>query len=304
MSAVKKAKLEGRLPQTAQQTIPYREMCRDGICVVTDRYYTKQIRFYDINYQLAQNEDKNRIFEDYCDFLNYFDSSIHVQFSFLNQRTDMEEYQRAICIPEQIDAYNGIREEYSDMLKDQLAKGNNGLTKTKYITFGVEAESLKAAKPRLERVEADILANFKVLGVRAHSLSGYERLAVLHQMFHPSGAQKFRFAWDAIWKTGLSSKDFIAPDSFTFQDGRVFQIGRTYGAASFLQILAPELTDKMLKDFLDLENSQVVTLHIQSIDQNAAIKNIKRKLTDLDRMKIEEQKKAVRAGYDMDISAT
>ena len=301
VSAVKKAKLEGRLPQTAQQTIPYREMCRDGICVVTDRYYTKQIRFYDINYQLAQNEDKNRIFEDYCDFLNYFDSSIHVQFSFLNQRTDMEEYQRAICIPEQIDAYNGIREEYSDMLKDQLAKGNNGLTKTKYITFGVEAESLKAAKPRLERVEADILANFKVLGVRAHSLSGYERLAVLHQMFHPSGGQKFRFAWDAIWKTGLSSKDFIAPDSFTFQDGRVFQIGRTYGAASFLQILAPELTDKMLKDFLDLENSQVVTLHIQSIDQNAAIKNIKRKLTDLDRMKIEEQKKAVRAGYDMDI---
>ncbi len=301
VSAVKKAKLEGRLPQTAQQTIPYREMCRDGICVVTDRYYTKQIRFYDINYQLAQNEDKNRIFEDYCDFLNYFDSSIHVQFSFLNQRTDMEEYQRAICIPEQIDAYNGIREEYSDMLKDQLAKGNNGLTKTKYITFGVEAESLKAAKPRLERVEADILANFKVLGVRAHSLNGYERLAVLHQMFHPSGGQKFRFAWDAIWKTGLSSKDFIAPDSFTFQDGRVFQIGRTYGAASFLQILAPELTDKMLKDFLDLENSQVVTLHIQSIDQNAAIKNIKRKLTDLDRMKIEEQKKAVRAGYDMDI---
>ncbi len=298
---MKKAKQDGRLPQTAQQTIPYREMRRDGICVVTDRYYTKQVRFYDINYQLAQNEDKNRIFEDYCDFLNYFDSSIHVQFSFLNQRADLEECQRSIQIPEQMDAYNGIREEYSDMLRDQLAKGNNGLIKTKYITFGVEADSLKAAKPRLERIEADILANFKVLGVRAHSLNGYERLAVLHQMFHPTGAQKFRFAWDAIWKTGLSSKDFIAPDSFTFQDGRVFQIGRTYGAASFLQILAPELTDKMLKEFLDLENSQVVTLHIQSIDQNAAIKNIKRKLTDLDRMKIEEQKKAVRAGYDMEI---
>ena len=298
---MKKAKQDGRLPKTAQQTIPYREMSRDGICVVTDRYYTKQVRFYDINYQLAQNEDKNRIFEDYCDFLNYFDSSIHVQFSFLNQRADLEECQRSIQIPEQMDAYNGIREEYSDMLRDQLAKGNNGLTKTKYITFGVEADNLKAAKPRLERIEADILANFKVLGVRAHSLTGYERLAVLHQMFHPMGAQRFRFAWDAIWKTGLSSKDFIAPDSFTFQDGRVFQIGRTYGAVSFLQILAPELTDKMLKEFLDLENSQVVTLHIQSIDQNAAIKNIKRKLTDLDRMKIEEQKKAVRAGYDMEI---
>ena len=300
-AAIKKAKRDGRLPQSAQQTIPYKEMCRDGICVVSDHYFTKQVQFYDINYQLAQNEDKNQIFENYCDFLNYFDSSIQVQLSFLNQRADMEERQRSISIPDQEDAFNGIREEYSDMLKDQLAKGNNGLTKTKYITFGIEAESLRAAKPRLERIEADILANFKALGVKAHGMDGYERLAVLHRMFHPADSQKFRFAWDAIWKTGLSSKDFIAPDSFTFRSGRRFQIGRTHGAVSFLQILAPELTDRMLADFLDLESSLVVTLHIQSIDQSAAIKNIKRKITDLDAMKIQEQKKAVRAGYDMEL---
>lgn len=300
-AAIKKAKRDGRLPQSAQQTIPYKEMCRDGICVVNDHYFTKQVQFYDINYQLAQNEDKNQIFENYCDFLNYFDSSIRVQLSFLNQRADMEERQRSISIPDQEDAFNGIREEYSDMLKDQLAKGNNGLTKTKYITFGIEAESLRAAKPRLERIEADILANFKALGVKAHGMDGYERLAVLHRMFHPADSQKFRFAWDAIYKTGLSSKDFIAPDSFTFRSGRRFQIGRTHGAVSFLQILAPELTDRMLADFLDLESSLVVTLHVQSIDQSAAIKNIKRKITDLDAMKIQEQKKAVRAGYDMEL---
>ena len=300
-AAIKKAKRSGRLPQSAQQTIPYKEMCRDGICVVNDHYFTKQVQFYDINYQLAQNEDKNQIFENYCDFLNYFDSSIQVQLSFLNQRADMEERQRSISIPDQEDAFNGIREEYSDMLKDQLAKGNNGLTKTKYITFGIEAENLRVAKPRLERIEADILANFKALGVKAHGMDGYERLAVLHRMFHPADNQKFRFAWDAIWKTGLSSKDFIAPDSFTFRSSRRFQIGRTHGAVSFLQILAPELTDRMLADFLDLESSLVVTLHIQSIDQSAAIKNIKRKITDLDAMKIQEQKKAVRAGYDMEL---
>ena len=190
------------------------------------------------------------------------------------------------------------------MLRGQLSRGNNGLAKTKYITFGVEAESLKAAKTRLERIEADILANFKVLGVKARSLTGYERLAVLHQIFHPAGERKFQFAWDAVWQTGLSSKDFIAPDSFTFRNGQYFKIGQTFGAASFLQILAPELTDRMLADFLDMENSMIVTLHIRSIDQSAAIKTIKHKLSDIDKMKIEEQKKAVRAGYDMDISAT
>jgi len=300
-AAVKKAKRDGKIPKSAQETIPYREMHRDGICDVDGHYFTKQVEFFDINYQLAQNEDKNIIFENWCDFLNYFDSSIRFQLSFLNQRADMERYRKSIDIPEQEDAFNQIRREYAGMLRGQLSRGNNGLTKTKYITFGVEAENLKAAKTRLERIEADIMANFKVLGVKAKALDGYERLSILHGMFHPAGERKFRFSWDAIWQTGLSSKDFIAPDSFTFQNGQYFKVGRTYGAASFIQILAPELTDRMLADLLDLEDSMVVTLHIQSIDQSAAIKTIKRKLTDIDKMKIEEQKKAVRAGYDMDI---
>ena len=300
-AAVKKAKRDGKIPKSAQETIPYREMHRDGICDVDGHYFTRQVEFFDVNYQLAQNEDKNIIFENWCDFLNYFDSSIRFQLSFINQRADMEQFKKSIDIPEQEDAFNDIRREYAGMLKGQLSRGNNGLTKTKYITFGVEAENLKAAKTRLERIEADIMANFKVLGVKAKALDGYERLSILHQMFHPAGERKFRFSWDAVWQTGLSSKDFIAPDSFTFRSGQYFMVGRTYGAASFIQILAPELTDRMLADFLDLESGMVVTLHIRSIDQSAAIKTIKRKLTDIDKMTIEEQKKAVRAGYDMEI---
>ena len=62
-ASIQKAKRDGKIPQTAQQTIPYREMCRDGICVVTERFFTKQVQYFDINYQLAQNEDKNLIFE-------------------------------------------------------------------------------------------------------------------------------------------------------------------------------------------------------------------------------------------------
>ena len=50
-----------------------------------------------------------------------------------------------------------------------------------------------------------------------------------------------------------------------------------------------------------MESSLVVSLHVQSVDQVKAIKTIKRKITDLQKMTIEEQKKAVRAGYDMDI---
>ena len=176
-ASVQKAKRDGKIPRTAQQTIPYREMCRDGICVVSERYYTKQVQFYDINYQLAQNEDKNLIFENWCDFLNYFDSSIQVQFSFLNQPADMEEQRQSIHIPDQADAFNSIREEYSDMLKGQLSKGNNGLTKTKFLTFGIDADIINVVRgPSVTRYELELDQGVKLNKIT--NLSGDIALAL------------------------------------------------------------------------------------------------------------------------------
>ena len=296
---IRKAKGDGK-PHTAQQTIPYLQMYPDGICKVTEKKYSKSIAFEDISYQLAGNDDKNAIFEGWCDFLNYFDATVSVQFSFINQGTQHSDAEKAITIPEQDDAFNSIRTEYADMLKNQLAKGNNGLVKHKYITFAIEAESYTAAKTRLARIETDVLNNFKVLGVSAKPMTGYERLKALHGVFHPEG-EPFRFSFDWLVPSGLSTKDYIAPSSFTFGEGRYFRIGRKIGAVSFLQILAPELNDRILSEILDLEMGVIVNLHIQSIDQTEAIKTIKRKISNLDKMKIEEQKRAIKAGYDMDI---
>lgn len=276
-------------------------MFPDGICRVTDSYYTKTVQFQDINYQLNQNEDKTAIFDGWCDFLNYFDSSVRFQLSFVNMSANKDNYARYITISPQGDDFDSIRLEYTQMLQNQLARGNNGLIKTKYLTFGVEADGLKAAKPRLERIETDILNNFKRLGVAAEPMNGTERLRLLHGMLHMDEQEPFRFSWDWLAPSGLSVKDFIAPSSFEFRTGRSFGVGRRIGCASFLQILAPELNDRMLADFLDMESSLIVSMHVQSVDQVKAIKTIKRKITDLQKMTIEEQKKAVRAGYDMDI---
>ena len=276
-------------------------MFPDGICRVTDTYYTKTIQFQDINYQLSQNEDKTAIFDGWCDFLNYFDASVHFQLTFLNMAANKDTYGTQITIPLRGDEDDAIRTEYTQMLRDQLAKGNNGLIKSKHLTFGIEADNIRAAKPRLERIEIDILNNFKRLGVAAEPLNGTERLRLLHDMLRIDDPAPFRFSWDWLAPSGLSVKDFIAPSSFEFAKGNYFGIGQKRGAVSFLQILAPELNDRMLADFLDMESSLIVTMHVQSVDQVSAIKTIKRKITDLDRMKIEEQKKAVRSGYDMDI---
>ncbi len=286
---------------SAQDSIPYLEMARDGICRVRDGYYSKTVQFFDINYQLAQNEDKNAIFENWCDFLNYFDSAVHFQISFINRHSSMKEFESVIQISPQDDDFDDVRMEYAQMLRDQLAKGNNGLVRTKYITFGIEAAGIREAKPKLERIEADILNNFKVLGVPAAPLNGEERLRVLYEIFNQDGKTPFSFTYDKALQSGMGTKDFIAPTSFVFQNGKTFRMGNSYGAASYLQILAPELTDRMLAEFLDMDQDLLVNMHVQPLDQLKAVKMVKGKMTDINRMKIEEQKKAVRSGYDMDI---
>ena len=285
---------------SAQASIPYQSMYPDGICKVTANTFSKCIEFADISYQLAQADTKTAIFENLCDLYNYLDASIHVQLSFVNRKTDPKQYAKSFEIKAQGDDFDDIRAEYSGILQDQLVRGNNGLTKRKFLTFTIEADNLKMARARLTRIETDLLGYFKTIGAVAHVLDAKERLEVLHGVLHPD-AEPFQFEWKWLAPSGLSTKDFIAPSSFRFGNSRMFGLGGKYGAVSFLNILSPELSDEMLADFLNTENGIVVNLHVQAIDQSEAIKTVKRKITDLDAMKIQEQKRAVRSGYDMDI---
>ena len=262
---------------SAQQTIPYLVMHPDGVCQLPGGLYTKTVEYEDINYSVASTEDQTAIFGGWSSFLNYFDSSLPFQLSFINRRSRSRSKYKVNILPAQ-DDFDSIRAEFTSMLKNQIAKSNNGIERSKYITFGLPAEGIAEARPRLERVEADVTGNLKRLGVPSAPMDGQERLALLHSQMHPGSREPFRFSWQDIPRTGMGTKDFIAPDSFDFRQSRTFRIGQYWGAASYLQILASELSDKLLAEILE-----------------------KGKLSDIGKMKVEEQRKAVRAGYDPDI---
>lgn len=262
--------------------------------------YTKTVEYEDINYSVASTEDQTAIFSGWSSFLNYFDSSLPFQLSFINRRSHSRGRYK-VNIPQADDDFNSVREEFTGMLKNQIARSNNGIERSKYITFGIPAEGIAEARPRLERVEADVMGNFKRLGVPSEPMDGRARLALLHSQMHPGSREPFRFSWKDIPQTGLGTKDFIAPDSFDFRQSRSFRVGQYWGAVSYLQILASELSDKLLAEILELDAEMTVTLHIQTVDQLKAIKTIKGKISDIGKMKVEEQRKAVRAGYDPDI---
>lgn len=283
---------------TVEDTIPYLRLLKSGICQLDEKHFSKSIAFQDINYQLALDEDRDLIFNQFANFLNSFDPSIAIEFSYINQLGRNEEMKSAIQIPDKKDGFDDIRLEFREMLKSQIVKGNNGLKKSKYVTFTVEADNLEQATSKLERLEIDILSNLKSMGVRAESLTGEERLKILHDILNPN--KTFEFSYKDL-KKKESTKTYIAPDEFNFMPSRYFKFGKFIGAVSHFQILASELSDRMLSEFLDIDDNINISFHIKAIDQSEAIKMVKRKNTDIDKMRIEENKKAVRSGYDMDI---
>ena len=296
---MRRAKREGKIARTAQQTIPYEEMYRDGVCRITSRLFSKSVMCEDINYAEASDDEKAVLFELYCKLVNYFGPSVGFELSVVCCPADMAEYRRMLAIAPQGDPFDEIRREYSGMLVEQVSKSR--YERRICLTYTIEADSVKQARSRLGQIDSDVVAHFRALMVTARPMDGYERLALLHKCLHLEERKKFRFNWDSLNDTGLSSKDYIAPSSFFFKDGRYFRTGASFGAVSFLQIRATKLYDTLLNSVLELEGSQIVSIHAKALDQNAALKAVKRKLSDLDKAKIDEQKRAVRSGFDMDI---
>lgn len=141
---MERARGDGK-PHTAQDTLPFRQMFPDGLCKLDDNTWSKCIEFEDVNYQLAQPDQQTAIFEGLCDLYNSHDSSIGMEISLPCRHMNQEDFLRRIEIAAQGDAFDGIRQLYTQMLRRQLEKGNNGIVKTKLLVLTITESDIRAA---------------------------------------------------------------------------------------------------------------------------------------------------------------
>lgn len=298
---LKKQQKSEAAPKTAQQSIKYRRMFEDGICEVENGLFSKCIKFADINYQIARREEQVEIYSRYCEFLNYFDPSINVQVSIHNRHINKEDFQAQMFLKtgrgaDNLDKY---RKEFNMMLSEKALQGQNSIIREKYLTFAVKANDYEAAIPALTRLETDIINNFKFLGCDIKILSGQERLEFLHKMFNPDDPFKFRY--DYLLESSLTTKDYVAPDSFNFTYKNYYEFGDSYGQTLYLKDLPPDLSDKLISELSSIPCNMIITLHINSVEQEKALNIVKQKISFMEQQKIDEQKKALKAGYDVDM---
>lgn len=286
--------------KSVQNTIHYERMFENGICEITQGFYSKTIKFSDINYQIARRDEQIEIFSKYCEFLNYFDSSIPIQITIQNKPIDKEDFKNSMLLKNQNDSLDDLRKEYNSMLSEKALEGQNSILREKYLTFSTYATDEEVANQTLNRIETDILNNFKPLGCDIKILSGIERLQMMYYILNPD-RESFDFKYDYLVRSDLKTKDFIAPDSFNFTDKSIFEFNNNYGRILYLKDFPPEISDKLLTELSDIPVNMTITLHINSVEQEKAFSLVKQKISFMEQQKIDEQKKALKSGYDVDM---
>lgn len=291
---------------SSQSLFDYVKMYGNGVCQVTKTKYNKMVEFSDISYQLSRDDMKKSLFSQYCTFLNSFDSSCKIQLEFMNFRMSEEKDDVLNEIQEQDEDFLKMKKEYFSFIEEQKLKGTNGILRKKFLLFSVEDKNYASAVRRLENIEKAVQTGFRSMGVKTTSYSGLERLSVLN-LFINNHSQSFKNLEDYPKETlkNVSTKDMIAPVTLDYGiENTIFKVNKKFGSTLHFLIEATELSDRVLADFLDLDIEQAISLHIRSLGHKQAVKMVKSKSSDLNSIKIEEQKKALRAGYDMDILST
>ena len=293
---LKQAKREAAARST-QNTIKYKRMFEDGICEIQPGLYSRSIKFSDINYQIARYEEQKEIFSQYCHVLNYFDPSVFVQLSIVSRHIDKNDFNRSMLLRDNGDELSEYRQEMNDMLSEKALEGNNSILREKYLTFSTTASTYNAAVPTLSRIETDVTGNFKSIGCDAKSLNGMERIEVLHSLLRPY--EPFTFDYELLLESSLTTKDFIAPDSFDFSEKNMYEFGENVGQTLYLKDLPADITDDLISDLSDIPCDMVITLHINSVEQDKALAEVKQKISFMEQQVVDEKSKLAKSGvYD------
>ncbi|MBQ8941242.1 MAG: DUF87 domain-containing protein [Firmicutes bacterium] len=294
----KKAKAEAA-PKTCQDTLHYRYMFENGICQVGDNFFSKTLKFSDINYQVAQRDEQIDIFSRYCEILNYFSPEINVQITVHNRRIDIEDFKQKMLFPMRSDGKDDLRVEYNTMLENKALQGQNSIVREKYITFGITAESYDVAYPALLRIETDLTGQFKGLGCDVMAVSGAERLEYINSILNPNEPMKFSYS-DMVG-TGLTTKDFIAPYYFDFKPNSkqtYFEFGDYFGQVLMIRKFPTDLSDKLLNALAEIPCNSTINIHTNSMDNSSAIEMVKTKLAFMEQDKATRQQKLLQQGTD------
>lgn len=285
-------------PKNTVEYLGYTAMYEDGVCLVRPGLYSASMQVSDINYQAARLDDKKELSALYGKLLNSVDTTVHVQLTILNRSLNKERFRETMLLPagEETSPDKRFRDEMNRVLEEKALEGQNSIIREKYFTVATQAQDYLSAKAALSRIETDFTGQLKSLGCNVMNQSGIQRLELIHHYTRPD--QPFRFRYDDLLDSGLTTKHAVAPTSLDFSSHQLFQVGEKYNQVLILRDLPSRLTDDLITKITDLPFEMTITVHIDRVPQDKALETIRSKIAFMEGEQSGQQSKAYQKGYD------
>ncbi len=275
-TAKRQERVKFKVPRSVQDTIPIRRVWSDGIFQVGNQY-SKSWSFTDINYAIADKDDKMAMFLDYCALLNALDSGASAKITIHNRRIDKEAFERSVLLPLHGDAFDHYREEFNEMLRAQVTGTSNSMVRERYLTVSIVKRNIDEARTYFARVGTDLVTHLAKLSSVAAELSTPDRLRLLRDFFKAGQPPAFDFDLRQHAKRGHSFKDWLCPDSMEFAADH-FKIDARFGRVLYLQDYASYIKDSFISELCDLDRSMMLSIDILPVPTDEAARQMQNTL--------------------------
>ncbi|MDD4565857.1 MAG: ATP-binding protein [Eubacteriales bacterium] len=282
--------------KSTQETIPYINEYKDGILEVSKNTFSKTIRFSDINYSTARKDEQESTFMTWCELLNSYNANVGVQVTINLKSINKTEFEKAILLEDKEDNQRMLRKEFNSIQLGKIEEGKNNISKDKYITLTMTANSYEAAKDYFTRLEIETINLLKKTGSRAHGLDLSERMEIFHGIYRNGNEGLFNA--EVIMrdkKHGLTAKDSIAADGIGFKRNH-FIMGDKYAQVLFVREYPTFLADKILDDLTNFRFNMTLSITYEPVEPSKALKLVTARITSMEADKMNLQNKARNKG--------
>lgn len=284
--------------------IGYDLMNVSGVCEVEPGLFSESIAFGDISYQNSRDVDQMSTLKVMSDLLNYFSPGTKVQFSVIN--TPLREDEVGSRKFYDVDAQRSEEaradaEELNRILNAKLREGVSNIRRTRLLTIAVESEDLDDAVRRFARINTDVSSYFEQIRCDWHVMEGEERLAAINSILRPGKRLCFSYDHDINPRSRLTTKDFVAPMALDFApagESILYRSDEAWCQTLVMRSYSSPLSDRVVSQLVDLPMPINVSWYVTPIDKAKAVTDVKVKAALIDKEIIDQQKQAVKAGYD------
>jgi len=270
----KPKKEKRKIPKTVQQSIPIDKLYKDGVFKCGHKF-TKTWRFSDINYAVASDNDQLNMFLAHSALINGLPTDAMAKISVFNRQLSREVLSN-LAIPNDEADYTVYANELSEIFSDKMADSNN-IVHDKFITISSEKKNIEEARTFFTRVGNDLRADYAKLSSKTTELGYKDRLRIFYDFFRNGDANEFSFDIKKDAVRGKHFKDVICPDSIEFKSDHI-RMGEKYARVIFLKEYPSFLKDSMLSEMTDFSRSMMMSVDIQPIATDDAVKEVQKKL--------------------------